>query len=109
MFDLTTFSALHILAGYKNLFISFVNKNFCTWDKIAQELQVHPSILNFFKGNVSDWLRSFTRVPGKKQKRKAAGVILFFWWNIWKERVFEQKEQSLQVADIITQGRHFHV
>jgi hypothetical protein len=97
MFDLTTFSALHILAGYKNLFISFVNKIFCTWDKIAQELQVHPSILNFFKGNVSDWLRSVTR------------VILFFWWNIWKERVFEQKEQSLQVADIINQGRHFHV
>jgi hypothetical protein len=97
MFDLTTFSALHILAGYKNLFTSFVNKIFCTWDKIAQELQVHPSILNFFKGNVSDWLRSVTR------------VILFFWWNIWKERVFEQKEQSLQVADIINQGRHFHV
>jgi hypothetical protein len=62
----------------------------------------------FKKCGVSEWLQAICRVPGKKQQRKVAGAIMFYWWNLWKERnrrVFDKKELSfLQVVDLIKQG-----
>jgi hypothetical protein len=38
---------------------------------------------------------------GKKQRRSLDGIVLYFWWNIWKERnkrIFQHK--SLEVAEV---------
>jgi hypothetical protein len=68
---------------------------------------LHLVVLPFQKGGVLEWLQAVCRVPGKKQQRKMAGVILFYWWNLWKEHnhhVFDQKEMSfLQVVNLIKQ------
>jgi hypothetical protein len=73
------------------------------WDKLAQHLQLHPALKPFQKGDVHGWLQVVMRAGSKKQQRIFAGIIFFFWWNIWKERnrrIFKGNEASfLQVAE----------
>lgn len=56
------------------------------WDCIAPALQVHQAIIPFQKGTISQWLGAITVTGSKQQQRYNAGVILFFWWHLWKER-----------------------
>jgi hypothetical protein len=75
------------------------------WDKIAHDLQVHPVLVPFHKGNISSWIEAAGRAGNKKQQHINAGIVFLFWWNIWKERnrrIFENKEASfLQVSELI--------
>jgi hypothetical protein len=94
-------------AETNNHILTECNFSKAVWDKIVLDLQLHLVVLPFQKGGVSEWLQAVCRVPGKKQQRKMAGVILFYWWNLWKEHnhhAFDQKEMSfLQVVDLIKQ------
>jgi hypothetical protein len=73
------------------------------WDKIALDLQVHPIVAPFHKGNIANWVEVAVRAGSRKQQRVNAGIVFLFQWQIWKERnrrVFENKEASyLQVAE----------
>jgi hypothetical protein len=75
------------------------------WDRIAQMFQVHPAIAPFQKGDVSNWLAVISRTGSRNNQCCNAGIILFCWWGIWKERnqrIFEHKERSaLQVVEQI--------
>jgi hypothetical protein len=75
------------------------------WDRVATSLQVHQSLIPFQKGNVSSWIAALGQAGSKQQQRENAGVVLFFWWCIWKERnsrIFDSKDASfLQTADQI--------
>jgi hypothetical protein len=72
------------------------------WDKLAQQLELNLALKPFQKGDVHGWLQAVLRTGSKKEQRIFAGVILFFWWSIWKERnwrIFEGIEASfLHVA-----------
>jgi hypothetical protein len=73
------------------------------WDKLVHDLQVHQALSPFQKGNIKNWISAISRVQPKQQQRENAGIILFFWWQIWKEhnaRIFEHKVSSfLQVME----------
>jgi hypothetical protein len=64
---------------------------------------VHPELAPFQKGKVADWLLAIGRLRPTHQQRQIAGVILCFWWHVWKERnnrIFEDKECSfLQIVE----------
>jgi hypothetical protein len=48
-------------------------------------------------GGPDQWLRIIPGAGSKKIKRKKTGILLTFWWIIWKERnkrIFEHKETS---------------
>jgi hypothetical protein len=72
------------------------------WDKVALHFQVHHAICQFQKGNVMDWIASIAVSCSRKEQCLNGGIVLSFWWHIWKERnrrVFDQKESSsLQVT-----------
>ena len=52
-------------------------------------------------GSLHGWRKCRTKF-GKDQKKKFDGMVIYFWWNIWKERnrgTFRQKSlQQCQVA-----------
>lgn len=55
--------------------------------------------------SILQWIGAITATGSKQQHRYYAGVILFFWWELWKEcskrMIFENKESYLQVAQLI--------
>jgi hypothetical protein len=73
------------------------------WDKLAQQLQLNSALKPFQKGDVHGWLQAVLRAGSKKEQHIFAGVILFFWWSIWKKRnqmIFEGiKASFLHVAE----------
>jgi hypothetical protein len=75
------------------------------WDRIVQDLLLHPALIPFQKGSISDWITTLSRAGSKEQQREGACIMFFFWWCIWKEqnqRIFEHKEcSSVQVAEKI--------
>jgi hypothetical protein len=66
----------------------FTECNFteAVWDRTTQFFQVHQSALPFQKERVKDWLDAVDRIQSKVQQMINAGIILTFWWQIWKER-----------------------
>lgn len=50
--------------------------------------------------NPSDWIRELRKKGNSKvEKLRNVGILLYFWWQIWKERnrtIFEGKEQSFR-------------
>jgi hypothetical protein len=75
------------------------------WDKVASDCHLHPTIIPFQKGDIKDWVSSISRAGSKAEQQEYAGIMLFFWWFIWKERdqrIFYLKECSgPQVANLI--------
>jgi hypothetical protein len=41
-------------------------------------LQVHPTVRQFRKGSIADWIAAINRAGTRKQQKKVAGVIFFF-------------------------------
>jgi hypothetical protein len=78
------------------------------WDRIVQDLLLHPALIPFQKGIISDWITTLSRAGSKEQQREGACIMFFFWWCIWKEknqRIFEHKEcSSVQVAEKIKEA-----
>jgi hypothetical protein len=55
------------------------------WDKVALHFQVHPTIHQFQRGNIMDWIASITTSGSRMEQCLNAGIVLSFWWHIWKE------------------------
>ena len=55
-------------------------------------------------GSLHNYWRRCRRKVDKNQRRRIDGIIIYFWWNIWKERnrrTFQQKSLSpRQVASL---------
>jgi hypothetical protein len=53
---------------------------------------------------VATWLAHHMAAANGHDTRKVAGILLYFWWNVWKEqnrRVFENVQQNeFQVASM---------
>jgi hypothetical protein len=67
------------------------------WDRVTQDLLLHPALIPFQKGSISEWITTLNRAGSKEQQREVAGIMYFFWWCIWKEqnqRIFKHKECS---------------
>jgi hypothetical protein len=48
-------------------------------------------------GGPLEWVSQILKVSPKREKRKNLGILVTFWWMIWKERnkrIFEDKEVS---------------
>jgi hypothetical protein len=59
------------------------------WDEVAQSFHIHPAIA---PGNISEWMLAISRTGSKNNQRRNTGIVLFYWWFVWKERnqpVFE--------------------
>jgi hypothetical protein len=65
-------------------------------------------LIQFQKGNISDWITAIGQQGSKRQQRVNAGIVFFFWWYIGKEpnkRIFESKESSfIQTAEHIKEA-----
>jgi hypothetical protein len=79
--------------------------------------------LAFQGGGASQWIEAHALTGTRENKRGEMGILLDFWWAMWKERnriVFENKDRSPQqlvyfLKDEITlhlavlrQSRHPH-
>jgi hypothetical protein len=56
-------------------------------------------------GGPQQWLNFIRRSSSKKDKRIKLGIVLTFWWQIWKERnhrIFEGKEMSANSLAMLT-------
>jgi hypothetical protein len=74
---------------------------------------VHPTAAPFQKGNVLSWIEACTRAGNRRKQKEMAGIILYFWRILWKERntrVFEQKECSFnQMVQLTSEAiRNFY-
>jgi hypothetical protein len=60
--------------------------------------QVSPSL------STTDWLSCCTAAAKPRPQCEAMGILLYIWWNVWKERnrgVFDSKQKNeFQVASI---------
>jgi hypothetical protein len=52
------------------------------WDRIVQDLLLHPALIPFQKGSISDWITALSRAGSKEHQREGAGIMFFFWWCI---------------------------
>ncbi|KAL6613961.1 hypothetical protein ACP70R_036231 [Stipagrostis hirtigluma subsp. patula] len=73
------------------------------WQQVCNTLHLQHLIQTRSEAtNLKEWVRLITKGISKLDKRKNLGVLLYFWWEIWKERnrrIFTQEEQSFrQVA-----------
>jgi hypothetical protein len=64
------------------------------WEVI--KLWFHLLVLNTVNtsGSLHQYWRKYRRKVDKNQRRKFDGIIIYFWWNIWKERnrqTFQQR------------------
>jgi len=59
------------------------------------------SVLGSVTGSLHGWRKCRTKF-GKDQKKKFDGMVIYFWWNIWKERnrgtFWHKSLQQCQVA-----------
>jgi hypothetical protein len=76
-----------------------------SWNLIAQTFNLPNYQAMVASGGPDQWLIFFQRMGSKELRRKNSGILITFWWFIWKERnkrIFEQSESSFcQVADRI--------
>jgi hypothetical protein len=45
------------------------------------------------------WVKTLARIGSRKDRKKNLGILITFWWSIWKERnkrIFEDKEMFAQ-------------
>jgi hypothetical protein len=52
------------------------------------------------------WMQQIGRVGSKREKRRKLGILLTFWWMVWKERnrrIFEQEHLSHQALAALIQ------
>uniref|UniRef100_A0A0A9BGB8 Reverse transcriptase zinc-binding domain-containing protein n=1 Tax=Arundo donax TaxID=35708 RepID=A0A0A9BGB8_ARUDO len=79
-------------------FTAQVMHNVANW----LQLQVH-SWSQYHGASLASYLNAQLVGVQKKERRNKAGVILYVWWNVWKERnrrIFEgQSMQAIQVAE----------
>jgi hypothetical protein len=78
-----------------------------------QELNLHPLLIPFHQGSITNWIEAAGKAGSMQQQRINAGIMFIFWWNIWKERnrrIFENKEASfLRVAELIkSAAKEYH-
>jgi hypothetical protein len=60
-----------------------------------------PELQTTSSQTINGWWKRMRRSFDKKQKPTFDGLMLYFWWNIWKERnrrIFQHN--SLQVAEV---------
>jgi hypothetical protein len=57
------------------------------------------------KGRLLAWVNHFANKGNKQARKIKLGILVLFWWHLWKERnrrIFDSKEQSLlEMADAI--------
>jgi hypothetical protein len=74
------------------------------WENIKQGFQLLALNTVSTNGSLHQFWQKCRRKVDKNQRRKFDGIIVYFWWNIWKERnrrIFQQKSLNpRQVAGL---------
>jgi hypothetical protein len=51
----------------------------------SMQLSTYPTMSA--QGGPTDWTNHLLILSNRMDKRRKIGVIFFFWWQIWKERI----------------------
>lgn len=82
------------------------------WDALTATLPLPDHAKRINNTSIDAWLLSITAVGDRVTRRKLAGILFSFWWQIWKERnrrIFDQREQSFrQVAQLTKDYLQLH-
>jgi hypothetical protein len=56
------------------------------WNLVVDKIDL-PMYSNLsVSDNPMDWVQSLVRTGSKRDRKKNLGVLITFWWLIWKER-----------------------
>jgi hypothetical protein len=82
------------------------------WNLVAAKFNL-PGYTNLMLvGNTVRWVREITRSGSRREKKLKLGILITFWWMVWKERnrnFFEVEELSAQaLAGLIQDTINFH-
>lgn len=76
-----------------------------TWARIASQLQLPQDCRSYNPQGLVNWVYSVKKSRPKSEQKKLIGVLLTFWWHLWKERnrrIFENQETShVQLANLV--------
>jgi hypothetical protein len=75
-----------------------------TWNLVADKFNL-PGYANLtLLGNPVGWVRQITRTGSRKERKQKLGILITFWWMIWKER----NKRIFEVACFIQETVNFH-
>jgi hypothetical protein len=69
------------------------------WNIIADKPNMPSFLTSSAAGGPLQWQHHLRRTGPKELKKERAGVLINFWWSMWKERnlrTFENKENPAQ-------------
>ncbi|TVU13437.1 hypothetical protein EJB05_40493, partial [Eragrostis curvula] len=52
---------------------------------VLWKAKAEPKVQDPQDQGVAEWLKLNTRTFSRQQRRHATGILLYTWWNIWKE------------------------
>jgi hypothetical protein len=56
------------------------------WNRISAQFNLPNYTSMIAQGGPQQWLQFIRRTGSSKEKRIKLGIVLTFWWQIWKER-----------------------
>jgi hypothetical protein len=75
------------------------------WHIIASKYHLPSYNSLMSKGRLRAWVNHFANEGNKQVRKIKLGILVSFWWHLWKERnrrIFDSKEQYVpQLADAI--------
>ncbi|KAG2563715.1 hypothetical protein PVAP13_8KG317612 [Panicum virgatum] len=75
--------------------IHFIPKHFCkdclytcaVWDQLVNWLNLHQLPASNSVSSIYRWWKKCRAMVAKDSKSFFDGLVIYFWWNIWKERI----------------------
>jgi hypothetical protein len=77
------------------------------WSYLKQWLNLYVLNSVGMNGSLHGYWRKCRAKFDRSERRKIDGVMIYFWWNVWKERnrrTFQQKTSATDPSSLALQG-----
>jgi len=72
------------------------------WQQLTLQIQNEALAATIDAPDLKLWLNKVATIATRREGKRLCGILLFFWWGIWKERnrrLFQHS--SMQAIDVV--------